>query len=80
MGGHNLHHGNANVSSDSIIISQSEPAATNAPVGHSVHSMGCIFYSVSHGVHHSQFLFSADHHTFFFCIIFGFFLWTRPHT
>ncbi len=45
---------------------QSEPAATNAPVGRSVHWMGCIFHSALDGVHLSPFLFAADHCTFFF--------------
>ncbi len=51
---------------------QSEPAATNALVGRSVHWMGHVFHSTLDGVHHSPFLFVIDH-CIFFCLIIGHF-------
>jgi len=44
-------------------LNQSEPAATNAPVGHSVHWMGCTFSFGANGVHSSPFLFAIDIYT-----------------
>jgi hypothetical protein len=62
---------------------ESEPAATNAPVGRSVHWMGCDFHSVPDGVHRSPFpfVFAADHCTFSFfgLILIVFFLDLTSH-
>jgi hypothetical protein len=55
-------------------MSQSEPEATNAPLGRSIHWMGCVFHSALDGVHHSPFLFAADHCTFISRFVLGFFL------
>ncbi len=49
-----------------VVPGQTEPAATNAPVGSSVHWMGCDFSFDVRWVHHSPFLFAADHCSFVF--------------
>jgi hypothetical protein len=55
-----------------LFTGQSEPAATNTPVGRSVHWMSCVFLSFDIiWVHHSSFLLAADH---YIIIIFGLFL------
>jgi hypothetical protein len=48
---------------------QSEPAATNAPVGRSIHWMGCIFSFDIGWVHHRPFPFDVDHYFFFFWFV-----------
>jgi hypothetical protein len=45
--------------------SQSELAATNAPVGCPIHWMATFFHSAWDGVHHNPFLFTANHCNFF---------------
>jgi hypothetical protein len=61
-----------------VAIGQSELAPTNAPVGRSVHRMGCVF-SFGAGWGSSQSIsFAVDHCTFFFFffLVPGRFSWT----
>jgi hypothetical protein len=53
------------------VSGQSEPAATNAAAGRSVHWMGCFFHSAKDGVYHSPFLFIAKHVLLFFWFVLG---------
>jgi hypothetical protein len=49
-------------------MGQSEPAATNAPVGRSVHWMGCLFSFGARLGSSQSISFSADHCTFHFIL------------
>jgi len=50
-------------------MGHSEPITPNAPIGHSVHWIGCIFSFDTNGVHHNPFFFADDHYILFFWLL-----------